>query len=843
MNEGDHFSESVTFNAVGLDKVIDQTRQARLETDDLAAAQKRFADQIAKRLGYENHAQASNRMRLNQLAGSVVGPQQRGWGQTLREYGAVYSTARDRYLNRPGMMPQSQANAIASQGQAAAQRINQPIRINAQTVQLQVASMMQREADDRKRARSESERYRAENSGGGLGGNLIAAGVLAKSVSNVSKSLELSLSKINRGDARLQAELMMPKTRQSEVSAALNRTLPNPKIDPNALVGLSASQRSKAVSESKKDDREKAMEAFRAAINYKPNVEFEYRIAKNKSTRDKEGLMGPQPLPPELSNNAFGIFAQDLKNSLYNTLTVKDMNELASEAGLKNYSKLNKEPLARLLAIEAQKKVKGANQTTGEQWVEDPDWQKKYIAEMKEITKLSSTMRRAFDSTRDSAQKLGVNFKIWATSPEMQGRLAGARAVGRAAWNDYGRDGANKLGYAAAGAAGLGLGMAWQGLQRTAVGQQFNNQIERLQYELANMFGPALRKATEYVSKFSDMLSDLTPRQQRNLMYAGLGITGYSALRATGLDKTLLGIGSTALGVAGVIGGGVFRGKAAAAAAGGMMAVPAGFQFAGLQGGGMAAGGAAAGGGAGMLAGWGLGAAASAALVGKVGASAAYTGGGVLAAGAGLMVGQHLRQYLTDDYADERMKNFGRRSRGIFSLEEVAEINPNLEQFNRIQDPRQRDRAMRAKETELLRQQREHESQYSMFGRYVGDISIPLTGYRLGSYGRGAEKIQAELQGVEQARIKGKLEQERANKEPLAGGGFEGFLDTYRRTEEAVGRIDPGLQAGVVPRAGGGDQDKLAAAADKLAAAADKLQAVADKDAAPKADGKIQKNW
>lgn len=786
-----NFSESITFTAEGLDKVIEQTRVARQETDQLAASQQRFADQMARRMGYSSGAQASQQQRLNQLSNAAMGPgYQRRWGETLREYGAVYQTARARYYGGQGTMPgqmQSTAFGGAGNGFGGVSRAS-TIRIQAQTVQL-VGPIAAREAEISKTARAMRERGETHFGGGGVGGNLVAAGVLAQSVSSVSRSIEKTVQQVKQADQEIR-QRSTGDQRRSDILARAPKTA----IDAASITEGNASQRKRRLKELMEDPRADAMERFRAAMNYQPSLAFESKIANPTA-------------PDAMQDIGMLDFIAEMKKSL-STLTAKQLEELGGEFDLPGRSKFKtKEKRVNFLTGQAANRIEDANQAgPSKEEKDETTWRRQYAEEMKRLTSLSTRLRQAYDTSVTTVKRFNTQLGSWWQSDSRKANWAGAKAVGRAWWEDS-RDARSKMGYAAAGAAAVGAGMAWQGLSNTVTGQRFQNEITRVQMELANVFGPALRKATDYLRQFGEGLSDLSPRQQRMLMYGGLGVTAFAGLRAAGMGGLVTrpldwaAGGAVALAGAGLNRwGGAGVGANVGANAAGVFGAAKGFPFHGVPGGGAAAAGAGAGaaaaGGAGVFAGWGIGAAASAAMKSRLAGLGAVGrfGPHALAAGGGFMAGQYLRSQLVTDYADERMSNFDRRSRGDFSTTDFSEFGGRVAKLAEIDKPDDRRKSHLKREQELLKAQREHESQYSTFGKYIGDVG--LFGGRLGTYGKKAEAIQAELQAVEQQRVKDQAIVEKKNKEALAGGGFEGFLDTYRRTEEAAGKLSGELKPG-----------------------------------------------
>jgi hypothetical protein len=716
-----HFSESVTFTAEGLDDIITQTRKAREETDSLAYAQERAADKATRR--------------------------QRAMERQQRANGSTQFAPGDPRLlaGRAGFDPRAMN---ASLGLGGSSRINQPIRITAATVHLVTnASGALREAAMRYEAeRQAGRRHRDGASLGGLGAAGVAAvgaaNAIAKTVATAAKHAEQVKPKEELTEARGAFGL----SGRSNAGSILAANIPTVAIDPKSLEGLSASARAKAVREMMNDPRADAQERFRAAMDYKPNVAFETKIAN--------------PTAPDAVQDIGMIdFAKQMKESLQ-SLTAKQLQELASESGLSGYSKMKKGQLVNFMAGQAVNRVEDANQTDGRKWVENPDWQKEYVAEMRRITSVSATVRRGYEQARDSVGKFANTAKAWATSPEMKARYAGAQAYTSRKWDEWGRDATRRAGYVGLGIAGGAVGMGMAGLQQTVTGQRFNNEILRLEHELANVFGPALRKATEYLGSFSNALSEMSPRQQRNLMYAGLGVTGYGALRAAGM-------------------GGLVEKPLGWAAGAGMMGVARAAPLIG-KGGAWAGGLAAAG-------------------IGKVAAAGGVAAKGGLIGAAmagGYLIGNALSPWVFNGI-DDREEAYKRRSRADFSEAELHQNKGYIDELERVmksgKNPEDVQSELRKRQKMLLKEQEAMEGQYSTFGRLAGSFTIG--GYSpFGSYGRRSEELQTKLQITEKIQAGHQIEADKKNKENLAGGGFEGFLDTYRRTEEAVGKIDPGLR-------------------------------------------------
>jgi len=311
------------------------------------------------------------------------------------------------------------------------------------------------------------------------------------------------------------------------------------------------------------------------------------------------------------------------------------------------------------------------------------------------------------------------------------------------------------------GVGAFGLGMA--GLQGTVTGNRFNNEFERTQRELGNAFGPALREATHWLEKFNEWLSKLSPSGQRLLAAGGIAAAGYAGLRAVGL------------------------GGAVHSVAGGI--ANAGFSAAGAYG----PGALRAIGGGSMLAGAGL-----------VGA-AGYGAYGAISRNMDSRSAADLSTRVLAGKADDReageleaeLKLAKQRAGG--KEEFFAEFERRNAEFNR--------RTGQGRERDNL----------GTWGRLKAGVNN--MGLDLGIAGglkaeeQWINKNQALVAAQKEIDANGKIRVGgQHNREPLAGGGFESFIQTYQRLETAFGKIDKGKP-----------EDKLAKAAEDLQKAVDAL--------------------
>lgn len=180
---------------------------------------------------------------------------------------------------------------------------------------------------------------------------------------------------------------------------------------------------------------------------------------------------------------------------------------------------------------------------------------KKYTQELKQTTREIETMGRAFrgkefrDRVRETDTLVRAQERLTKTL-ERQATLARMTSLAGAA-GMAGR-GLGMLGNVAGGAAAAGLGMGLAGMSGTVPMARFQNQMDRLQWELGNLLTPYLAIATKATAKAANWLGKQDTGTQ-NLM-GGVLVGGAGLLGANFVSKKLLGmgLGSLGLGVAGL---------------------------------------------------------------------------------------------------------------------------------------------------------------------------------------------------------------------------------------------------------------------------------------------------
>lgn len=184
---------------------------------------------------------------------------------------------------------------------------------------------------------------------------------------------------------------------------------------------------------------------------------------------------------------------------------------------------------------------------------------KKYTEELRKTTREIESMGRVFkakefrDRVRETDSLVRAQERLTKTM-ERQATLARLTTLSGAA-GMAGR-GLGMLGNVAGGVAAAGLGMGIAGLQGTVPMARFQNQMDRLQWELGNLLTPYLNIATKATAKAANWLGRQDVGTQNALggvLVGGAGLLGANLASRAAFG---VGIGTGARNVAGYAAGG-----------------------------------------------------------------------------------------------------------------------------------------------------------------------------------------------------------------------------------------------------------------------------------------------
>jgi hypothetical protein len=188
---------------------------------------------------------------------------------------------------------------------------------------------------------------------------------------------------------------------------------------------------------------------------------------------------------------------------------------------------------------------------------------KQYTQELKQTTRQIEAMGRTFrgkefrDRVRETDTLVRAQERLTKT---MERQASLARLMSGAGMASAAGRGLGMAGVAAGGVAAAGLGMGLAGLSGTVPMARFQNQMDRLQWELGNLLTPYLNIATKATAKAANWLGRQDVGTQ-NLMGGAL-LAGAGALGTNVITRAAFGSG---IGTIGMKGAGLAAGGASAA--------------------------------------------------------------------------------------------------------------------------------------------------------------------------------------------------------------------------------------------------------------------------------------